>query len=151
MNVSRNCSERRKLPARSCGLAAALAPLGAWPAEARPGFAEPLASAGLGQILLGLLLVVMIIFFITWILRRLPGIQTGGQGLIRVVDSLHVSPRDRLLLVEIDKQQLLLGVTTQNISTLHVLSEPVSRSAPRAEVASRLVRMFQQGSGGASS
>lgn len=154
MNVSKNYNNDRKY---HCGLPdyipfALLCLLTgfAQAAEAGQQLSDPLATAGLSQVITGLLLVIIVIFVITWIIRRVPGLQRVGQGAIRIIDSLHVSPRERILLVEINEQQLLLGVTGQNISTLYVLPEPVSRVASQSEVANRLVNLFSSKAGKAS-
>jgi len=116
-------------------------------AEAGQQISDPLSTAGLGQVITGLLLVIIVIFVITWVIRRVPGLQRVGQGTIRIIDSMHVSPRERILLIEIDEQQLLLGVTGQNISTLYVLPEPVSKVPSQSEVANRLVNLFSSKAG----
>lgn len=111
-------------------------------AENNPAMSSPLASSGLGHMIAGLILVLIIIFFLTWVVRRVPGFQQIGQGAIRIIDSQHISQRERILLVEINQQQLLLGVTSQNINTLHVLSEPIVRNREQTEMADRLVNLF---------
>ena len=92
-------------------------------------------SAQLGQMLLGLLLVIGLIFVLAWLLRRVQQ-HSGmrGNGLIRLLASQAIGPRERLLLVQVGNEQVLLGLTPGQISPLHVLKEPVH--LPEAEVAS---------------
>ncbi|MCG8325457.1 MAG: flagellar biosynthetic protein FliO [Thiotrichales bacterium] len=149
--MSRNCNDRQCVfGSGTWRRLAAVIPISiagpAFAANAETQLAEPISSAGLGQVILGLLLVLAVIFVITWVLKRVPGFQTMGQGTMRIIDSMHVSPRERLLLVEIADQQLLLGVTNQSINTLHVLPEPVSRLPNQSEMTNRLVRLFNNDS-----
>nr|WP_245586761.1 flagellar biosynthetic protein FliO [Pseudomonas cremoricolorata] len=100
------------------------------------GWAAPVQTAaastpaGLGgqvlQLVLGLLLVVGLIFFLAWLLRRVQGVAPGNNQLIEVISSRAIGPRDRLLLVQIGKEQILLGHSPGDIKTLHVLAEPVA-------------------------
>ena len=100
-----------------------------------------LSAAGSGvagqvvQMLLGLGLVVGLIFLLAWLLRRVQQ-HSGmrGNGLIRLLASQAIGPRERLLLVQVGNEQVLLGLTPGQISPLHVLKEPVH--LPEAEVAS---------------
>jgi flagellar protein FliO/FliZ len=56
-------------------------------------------------------------------LRRFGRLQQGGAGKLRIVDGLALGPRDRLVLVQVGNDQVLLGVTPGNIQALHVLAE----------------------------
>lgn len=146
MNASRNCSSFHSFAARLVLTATTLLPVIASAETAvttRP-LSDPFASSGIGQMLGGLILVIAIIFFITWVVRRVPGLQQLGQGAIQVIDSQHVSPRERLMLVEINEQQLLIGVTSHSINTLYVLAEPIKNTRTQTEVANRLVNLFQK-------
>ena len=118
--------------------------------------AEPNASAaaplpgGLGaqlaQMVFGLLLVVGLIFFLAWLLRRMQGNAQRGAQVIEIVGSRAIGPRDRLLLVQVGKEQILIGHTPGSIEALHVLAEPVEvpESARQAtpEFAQRLMELM---------
>ncbi|WP_017939569.1 flagellar biosynthetic protein FliO [Zestomonas thermotolerans] len=128
---------------------AALLPLAALAAEAEKA-AAPLSTAGvsgqIGQLLLGLLLVVGLIFLLAWLLRRVQQITPRGTQAIRIVATQALGPRDRLVLVEVGKEQILLGVSAGRINTLHVLAEPVSTAtggeAAAPEFAQRLLELL---------
>jgi flagellar protein FliO/FliZ len=68
-----------------------------------------------------------------WLLKRTPLGGAGGQGLMRTVAVLPLSPSQRLLTVEVgtgdDRQWLVLGVTAQGINTLHTMA-PQAEPAP---------------------
>ena len=91
--------------------------------------AAPAAGSGVGaqltQLVLGLLLVLGLIFALAWLLRR---VQRAGpqQGqVIELISSRALGPRDRLVLVQVGSEQILLGLTPGRITPLHVLKEPV--------------------------
>ncbi|MFJ7883191.1 flagellar biosynthetic protein FliO [Pseudomonas sp. NPDC096917] len=112
----------------------------------------PVAGSSLGgqltQLVLGLLLVLGLIFALAWLLRRVQ--QTGPrQGqVIELIGSRALGTRDRLVLVQVGNEQILLGLTPGRITPLHVLKEPVSvpgNAQPASpEFAKRLMEILGQ-------
>ena len=116
---------------------------------AAPAAGSPLPGglgAQLAQMVFGLLLVVGLIFFLAWLLRRMQGNAQRGAQVIEIVGSRAIGPRDRLLLVQVGKEQILIGHTPGSIEALHVLAEPVAvpstarQAAP--EFAQRLLELM---------
>ncbi len=70
---------------------------------------------------MGLLLVLAIFFFCVWGLRKLSGISVGGTERMRVVGGLSLGMREKVVLLQLGKKQLVLGVTPGRIEALHVL------------------------------
>jgi flagellar protein FliO/FliZ len=92
--------------------------------------AAPVASSGvagqLTQLVFGLLLVLGLIFFLAWLLRRVQQAGPAGKGqVIELIGSRALGPRDRLMLVQVGNEQILLGLSPGTITALHVLKEPV--------------------------
>ncbi|MFG0321242.1 MULTISPECIES: flagellar biosynthetic protein FliO [Pseudomonas] len=109
--------------------------------------AQPGSLGGqLAQMVLGLLLVVGLIFFLAWLLRRLQSTAVKGGQVIEIVGSRAIGPRDRLLLVQVGKEQILIGHTPGSIEALHVLAEPVEVPASvrqaTPEFAQRLMELM---------
>ena len=118
-----------------------MAPQAASAAQTGPGV------GGIWEVALGLALVVVVIFAIAWAMRRMvPGVG-GGTGMLRVIAALPLGPRERLLLVEAGGKQLLLGVTAQQVNTLHCFDEPLALPATGqgGEFATRLREMLTPG------
>ncbi len=92
---------------------------------------EPLGAGNLLQLSLGLLVVLAAIVGSAWLLRRYGRLQSGVDGALRIIGGLSMGPRERVVLVQVGKQQLLLGVAPGRIQTLHVLAEPVSEGSAR--------------------
>lgn len=79
------------------------------------------------QLLFGLLLILGLIFVLAWLARRLQQQLPGGNqaDVIRLVATRSLGPRERLLLVQVGSEQVLLGLTPGTIEPLHVMQEPV--------------------------
>jgi len=75
--------------------------------------------------LLWFLAILCLIPLALWLLKRTPMGGAGGNGLMRVITQLPIAPNQRLLTVEVgqgeDRRWLVLGVTGQQITTLHVM------------------------------
>lgn len=78
-----------------------------------------------GQIMLSLVLVLAIIFLAAWLLRRYGRFPGVADGHLKVLGALSVGQRERILLLQVGSEQILVGVTTSKITTLHQLEEPV--------------------------
>jgi flagellar protein FliO/FliZ len=104
-------------------------PLMAMAAEPAGKAATPMAGSDiagqLGQLLLGLLLVIGLIFLLAWLLRRVQQLKPRGGQVIKLLSSQALGPRDRLVLVQVGNEQILLGLSAGRITPLHVLKEPV--------------------------
>ena len=107
-----------------------LAPLTALAAEPQVAVTSVLANSGsvssqLGQMLLGLLLVIGLIFMLAWLLRRVQQIGPRSNQVIKLLANQALGPRERLVLVQVGNEQVLLGLSAGRITPLHVMKEPV--------------------------
>lgn len=103
------------------GVSAALPGLAA---AAAPAAAETSTLGLLFQALLALLVVLAALFAFLWLLRRLTPVQTGAQGVVRVVGGVMLGTRERLVVVEVADQWLLLGVAAGRVNHLHTMPRP---------------------------
>lgn len=85
------------------------------------------------QFIAGLGFVVLCIVGLAWILKRTGGLQSSARGALRVIDGVALSTRERLVLVQVGDQQVLLGVAPGRVNRLHVLDEPVRTELPEDE------------------
>ena len=95
----------------------------------------PETSSLLLQTFLGLALVVCMIIALGWLARRmnLTGLQRNQH--CRVLATMPVSAREKVVLVDIAGQQLLLGIAPGSITTLHTFDKPVIETADTASTA----------------
>ncbi len=110
------------LPGMALGLVSAVVHA----ADALP--PSPVSFSGLLQVLLGLALVIAAIVATGWLLRRLGPSQAAG-GLLRVVGGVMVGPRERLVVVEVGEQWLVLGVAAGSVNLLQALPRGASGTA----------------------
>jgi flagellar protein FliO/FliZ len=87
-----------------------------------------LKSFGMLCIVIGVLIAVL------WLLRRayLHSGRGGRPGVIQILSSLHVSPKEKIVLVDVLGEKLLLGITSQQISLLTKISDEAGGFASRA-------------------
>ncbi|AFL72436.1 flagellar biosynthetic protein FliO [Thiocystis violascens] len=134
--------------ARDLGLLIALA---APPLLAAPAAESARAASGyLAQLVGGLVLVILTILVMAWILRRMPGMAGQGRQVIEILAVRAVGTRERLMLVQVGEEQILVGLTPTGMRHLHTLRTPVvvAPVEPRAgEFASLLQRARSQWAG----
>ena len=109
--------------------------------------APPVSSTALIETLLGLLLVLAIIVLLAWLLRKTGQFQGSANNKMQIVASLALGPRERAVLLNVGKEQILIGVTSQQVQTLHVLKEPIdidNTPSNSASFAEKLQQMMQQ-------
>lgn len=70
---------------------------------------------------IGLLIVLGIFFLCVWGMRKLSGITVSGTEKMRVIGGLSLGVREKVILLQVGKKQLILGVTPGRIDALHVL------------------------------
>ena len=98
-------------------------------------FAEGIPGS-LGGAVFALVLVVGLILGLAWLVRRMPGLGGGAANpALRIVGSLALGPRDRLVVVEVGQTQLLLGVGAGGTRTLHTLEQPLPGAEAKASPA----------------
>lgn len=97
---------------------------------AASGAIEPSFAGGLAQTLLGLGVVLALIWGAAWLLRRLNvGAPSAGSA-IRVLATQALGQRERIVLVEVADQWLVLGVAPGRVTALSTL--PKGTLPPRA-------------------
>lgn len=79
------------------------------------------SASSLTQVALVLVLVVALIAGMAWLLRRLGVTRNGAGSTIRVVSGLTLSNRERILVLEIAGQWIVVGVSPGGINTLATL------------------------------
>ncbi|EEG07407.1 flagellar biosynthetic protein FliO [Pseudogulbenkiania ferrooxidans] len=76
------------------------------------------------QVVIGLAIVLLAIVGVAWLFRRLSGGMLPGSHRLRVVSGLMVGQRERVVIVELEGEWLVLGVTTQAVNLLTRLPRP---------------------------
>lgn len=109
--------------------------------------------SSLVRLIIGLVVVIAAVVGLAWFLRRLGGIGQHADGQLRVLAGLAVGQRERVVLIQVGEEQVLIGVAPGRVQTLHVLEQPITeikassdkrRLPPGSSFAERLRRAMQQ-------
>lgn len=109
---------------------------------------EPIAAGNLLQLIFGLVIVIGAILATGILLRRVGRIASPIPGALRVLGGISVGARERVILVQVGDQQLLLGVAPGRVQALHVLPHPVAEDAVAGggeNFAERLAKLVKRG------
>jgi flagellar protein FliO/FliZ len=87
---------------------------------------DPMSGGYLLQLILGLVVVIVCIVALAWVAKRVNRLQSSTDGSLKVLGGLSMGARERVVLLQVGEQQLLIGVSPGRINALHVLDEPVS-------------------------
>ena len=77
------------------------------------------------QVGLALVATLALVFVAAWAFKRVGGSAMRTTGIIRVLAAAPLGTRERVLLIEVHGQQLLLGVTQQQVTALHAFGADV--------------------------
>lgn len=94
----------------------------------------PSPAGGLLQTIMALLLVLGLLAGLAWLLKRY-GPRTGGGGAnLRVVGALNIGGRERIMVVEVGDQWIVVGAAPGRVNALHTMprQEGVLAPAPGA-------------------
>lgn len=94
-----------------------------------PASVPPPMGSGMLQMLAGLALVVVAIFASLWLLKKISVPRGAAAGLLKVVAGTAVGPRERVVLLEVGDDWLVLGVAPGRVSALHRLPRQVQGTA----------------------
>jgi len=95
------------------------------------GLAMSVASPNPVTVVLGLVAIVAFLFALAWLVRRMnPSALMGGQSM-KVLGGLSVGPREKIILVEVGSQQVLLGVAPGRVSFIKDIPAELTASDSR--------------------
>ncbi|WP_413738602.1 flagellar biosynthetic protein FliO [Sodalis sp. RH21] len=111
-------------------------------AHAAPAFSATGALTQVGSALGGILLLIIIG---AWVVRKL-GLAPAAKrpGLLTLQGSCALGQREKVVIVEVEGTWLVLGVTAQNITTLHTLPAPPESTDTPAGAAPDFRRRLRQ-------
>ncbi len=91
-------------------------------AETAPASGSSIGAASL-QMTLGLMVVLGLIIGLSWLVRRFNLGVPGTAANMKVVGAMNVGTKEKILLVEVENQRLLIGVTPHQITLLQALGD----------------------------
>ncbi len=103
-----------------------------------------MANIDAGSMILSLLMVLALIIISALLLKRFNIVQQGGSQL-KVVDSLSLGAKERVVVIQAGKKQLMPGVTPSQVTLLESLDEPLpERSSHSTEMPSSVLKFLQK-------
>lgn len=96
--------------------------------------ASGISGMQISQILGGLLLVLFVIFWGAWLAKKLKfGSKISGNGLIKIISYLPLGTREKLILLSVGDEQILISSSPQGITHLHTLQNNITFSDDETE------------------
>jgi flagellar protein FliO/FliZ len=87
---------------------------------------SPNSTTQLAITVAGLFAVIGMIFVVAWGVRRLSGGQFGHRNaVIKILATQPLGTKERICLIDVGGQQVLVGITAQSMQTLMVLDQPI--------------------------
>ena len=86
---------------------------------------NPLSFSYVMQILISFLVVIGFILFIAWFMKRTGRLGYGSGQIIKIKSSISLGMREKILIIEVANENIVVGVAPGQIRTLHVLANGV--------------------------
>lgn len=81
------------------------------------------------QAALALTLIIVLLAGTAWLARKVSGGKSFGQAGIKVVGGVALGPRERIVLLEVGEEWLIIGIVPGQIRTLHRLAKGATEFA----------------------
>ena len=111
------------------------APLGEAPRVTLPASMPTATSPGAGgllQTILALMLVLGLLVGLAWVMKRYGPKMSGGSANLRVVGALNLGGRERIMVVEVGDQWIVVGAAPGRVNALHTMPRQEGELAPAA-------------------
>ncbi len=89
-----------------------------------PGSDNSSGSMALGKIAISLALVILLVLGLGWLFKKLT-LRLPGSRHMKVICTLPLGQRERILIIEIQGKQRVIGVTSHSINLLFELENPL--------------------------
>lgn len=115
------------------------------PAMAEPEVGKHVAgNMDAATMILSLLMVLALIILSAYVLKKFNLTTMQADG-IKIITSLHLGAKEKLVVVQVGEKQLLLGVTAGQINVLEALEQPLQVKAPvNQQLASSIVKLLKK-------
>lgn len=119
--LSRNV---RKL-ASATALILPLSPLVAFASQKAMPLSSPIGTADVISVGSGLAIVIAVIILAGLFYSRARGVRSRGRNVIQILAIQPLGPKEKIVLVQVADKQLVLGMTTSQVQTLHTFDEAI--------------------------
>ncbi len=88
---------------------------------------SPATSAGgFFQVLIGLIVVLALMAAVAWLLKRFNLAKITGNAPVKIVGGVSVGNRERVIVVEVADQWIVVGVASGQVNALSTLPRPIT-------------------------
>ena len=94
---------------------------------------DPMSGSYLFQLILGLIVVLICIVALAWFAKRMNRLQSSTGSMLKIIGGLSMGSRERIILLQVGSEQLLIGVSPGRINKLHVLETPLEDGETNSE------------------
>ena len=96
------------------------------PATSAFAAAEGVDASQVGKLFGGLIVVVAVIFWGAWLAKKFRlGSAFSNNEHLKIVSMLSLGTREKILLLEVGEEQIVIGTSAQGIHHLHTLKTPI--------------------------
>ena len=82
------------------------------------------------QVIGSFVVVILLLISVLVLLRRFNGVSSQMSGNMRVISSVGVGQRERVVLLQVGVEQILIGVGPGNVRKIHAFDQPVVETSP---------------------
>ena len=82
------------------------------------------------QVIGSFVVVILLLIGVLLLLRRFNGVSSQMSGNMRVISSVGVGQRERVVLLQVGVEQILIGVGPGNVRKIHAFDQPVVEASP---------------------
>jgi len=90
---------------------------------------DPMSGSYLMQLVLGLLVVILCIVALAWFAKKMNRFHSVTNDSLKIISGISMGSRERIVLLQVGEEQLLVGVSPGRINKLHVLNSSITTSA----------------------
>lgn len=105
---------------------------------------EPTSSTYLIKLTAGLVAVLALVFILAWLVKKMQLVQHSNNGLIQIVSAIAVGQRERIALIQVGDEQILVALSPGKIEKLHTLKQSISTEVDKPHSPSSFQQKFQQ-------
>ena len=82
------------------------------------------------QVIGSFVVVILLLIGVLVLLRRFNGVSSQMSGNMRVISSVGVGQRERVVLLQVGVEQILIGVGPGNVRKIQAFDQPVVETSP---------------------
>lgn len=83
------------------------------------------SATSLVQMIIALIFVLVAVVMLGWFSKRFIGASRSSGGKIKILSGTSVGSREKLMLIQVGEEQMLIGVAPGRVSKLHHFDNPV--------------------------